>query len=212
MVDSNLKKLSVFIPILLTIVLTFSAIPNAHAQAPQFNLLPEKISTRVSRNFDVVVQIEIMDPDYPMVAFGSELDFDPDSMEYVSHTVNAPDGWGVVVEIDDLEFGEIDIYSEGYPGTSDPPIPTTRKWVTITFHCLKGGDSLITISGSIELTGEAAPIIINDNDSTDVHQDSPVGGVFYSADKVGLLSPYIALVGLIGAVSTIFAIRKWRKD
>jgi hypothetical protein len=39
-----------------------------------------------------------------------------------------------------------------------------------------------------------------------------VGGFFAPTNKLAILAPYIALVGLIGAVSTIFAIRRWHKD
>jgi hypothetical protein len=39
-----------------------------------------------------------------------------------------------------------------------------------------------------------------------------VGGIYASNDKLSILTPYIALVGLIGVISTIFAIRRWRKD
>jgi hypothetical protein len=41
---------------------------------------------------------------------------------------------------------------------------------------------------------------------------SSVGGISYSVNKLEIISPYIALVGLIGAISTIFAIRRWLKD
>jgi hypothetical protein len=41
---------------------------------------------------------------------------------------------------------------------------------------------------------------------------NPVGGIYVSNDRLNILAPYIALVGLIGAISTIFAIRRWRKD
>jgi hypothetical protein len=40
----------------------------------------------------------------------------------------------------------------------------------------------------------------------------PVGGIVVPTDKLSIIAPYIALVGLIGAISTIFAIRRWRKD
>ncbi len=40
----------------------------------------------------------------------------------------------------------------------------------------------------------------------------PVGGVYEPTDRLSILTPYIALVGLIGAISTIFTIRRWRKD
>jgi len=40
---------------------------------------------------------------------------------------------------------------------------------------------------------------------------APVGGVLVPVNKLDLLAPYLALVGLVGAVSTVFAIRKKRK-
>jgi len=40
---------------------------------------------------------------------------------------------------------------------------------------------------------------------------APVGGVLTPVNKLDLLAPYLALVGLVGAVSTVFAIRKKRK-
>jgi hypothetical protein len=39
-----------------------------------------------------------------------------------------------------------------------------------------------------------------------------VGGIYAPTDKLSILTPFIALVGLIGTISTIFAIRRWRKD
>ncbi|MCW3974875.1 MAG: hypothetical protein NWE86_01350 [Candidatus Bathyarchaeota archaeon] len=41
---------------------------------------------------------------------------------------------------------------------------------------------------------------------------NPVGGIFIPVNKLDILTPFIALVGLIGTMSTIFAIRRWRKD
>ncbi len=41
---------------------------------------------------------------------------------------------------------------------------------------------------------------------------TPVGGIVMPTNKLSIIAPYIALVGFIGAISTIFAIRRWRKD
>ncbi|KON27061.1 hypothetical protein AC481_05780, partial [miscellaneous Crenarchaeota group archaeon SMTZ-80] len=38
--------------------------------------------------------------------------------------------------------------------------------------------------------------------------ENPVGGIYTSNDKFNILAPYIALVGLIGAISTIIVIVK----
>lgn len=212
MVDSNLKKLSVFIPILLAIVLAFSSIPNVYApyNPPQFNLLPEEIYAHVSSYFDVVVQIEVPDPSQSLLGFEFDLFFDPDSMEYVKHTINAPNGWdGWHVDLGDLENGEIEIGTE--LTINDPPISTTRDWVTITFHCLKAGDSLITMYGTIDFQAGAAPEPIQDTDSADVHQGSPVGGVFYSADKMNLISPWMAAISIISCTVIVSILVKKRR-
>jgi len=39
-----------------------------------------------------------------------------------------------------------------------------------------------------------------------------VGRFPYSINKLEIILTYITLVGLIGVLSTIFAIRRWRKD
>lgn len=39
-----------------------------------------------------------------------------------------------------------------------------------------------------------------------------VGGHFAPVNRFTVLTPYLAIVGLIGVISTIFAIRRWRKD
>jgi hypothetical protein len=205
-----MKKLSMFIPIFLTIVLAFSTIPNVYAQSPQFNLLPEEIYTNVSSYFDVVVEIEIKDPDRPMVGFTFEILFDPDSMEYATHTINnASTGWNMNVDLRDVGIGSIDIFTE--EGVNDPPIPITRNWVTITFHCLELGDSLITIDGSIIFQDDGEIFPWEDSDSADVHQGGPVGGVFYSVDKIGLLSPWIAAISIIGCIAITSIIIKKRR-
>ncbi|MCW3976153.1 MAG: hypothetical protein NWE86_07940 [Candidatus Bathyarchaeota archaeon] len=206
-----MKKLGVFIATFLTIVLALSSIPNVYApfNPPQLNLLPEEIYTHVSSHFDVVVQIEV-DPQAPIVGFVFTLYFDPDSMEYATHTINnASTGWNVVVVLDDVGIGEIDIYTASQ--INDPAVPTTRDWVTITFHCLEKGDSLITMFGTIDFQAGAAPEPIQAIDSADVHQGSPVGGVFYSADKMNLISPWIAAISIIGCIAIVSIIVKKRR-
>jgi hypothetical protein len=40
----------------------------------------------------------------------------------------------------------------------------------------------------------------------------PVGGIFTPVNRFAILTPFIVLVSLMGAISTIFAIRRWSKD
>ena len=59
------------------------------------------------------------------------------------------------------------------------------------------------MSGTIDFQTGAAPEPIQDADSADVHQGSPVGGVFYSADKMNLISPWIAAISIIGCITIV---------
>jgi len=67
------------------------------------------------------------------------------------------------------------------------------------------------MSGTIDFQTGAAPEPIQDADSADVHQGSPVGGVFYSADKMNLISPWIAAISIIGCIAIISFVAKTRK-
>jgi hypothetical protein len=40
----------------------------------------------------------------------------------------------------------------------------------------------------------------------------PIGGILMSVNKLEILAPYLALVGLVGAVTAVFMIKKRRKD
>ena len=102
-----------------------------------------------------------------------------------------------------------------------------RGWFLLTFHCLREGPTELTVSSpvtpmnvftskevsSIILTNGQVYITEPDPVSFTIQQEGlPVGGVVSPINKLEVLTPYIALVGLIGAISTIFAIRRWRKD
>jgi hypothetical protein len=70
----------------------------------------------------------------------------------------------------------------------------------------------------IRLQPESGEIIIDEGSGIiclpafvfEVIPCNPVGGIYAPNDKLSILTPYIALVGLIGAISTIFVIVKKR--
>jgi hypothetical protein len=188
---------------LLMIVMFTGLSGQVSAQAPQFNLLPEELTVTVSREFTVTVEVEINDPSNPLVGFAFTLAFDQSSMEYVSHTINIFPGWtSFIVDLDNIETGIIIISSSA----DQPPVTETRDWVTITFHCLEEGDTLITLNGNILTQLD----IFVDQDSTTVHQveSAPVGGVASPINKLTIIAPYVALVGLIITVSIVYVIKK----
>lgn len=84
------------------------------------------------------------------------------------------------------------------------------EWVTLTFHCLAEGIAIITPdAGLTSSTGgsfgttEDFPVQIN-------QIISAVGGMIAPVNKLIVLTPYIALLGLIVIVSIVYTIKKSR--
>jgi len=81
----------------------------------------------------------------------------------------------------------------------------------LTFHCSGAGTSPLHIDKPLiylRPTTEIAPDVF----SATVHQSSgPVGGVLTGTDKLAVLSPYLALIGLVGAVTVAVAVTRRRK-
>jgi hypothetical protein len=148
--------------------------------------------------------------------------WDPDLMELQNVELNLPTYWfvnsGPTEEIDsfyiEVRGGEIPIFSLNW------------KWITFTFHCKGEGSSPINIpelyyypSGGEELVGpDGYGLSWNPDDRTllkaavtQTPEPPPVAGVVTPTNKLAILSPYIALAGLIIAVSTVYVLKR-RKD
>ena len=84
----------------------------------------------------------------------------------------------------------------------------------LTFHCLEPGITEILVEGWADmLTGTAAPLRFPlDPVIVTVNQGGhAVGGISTPVNKLEILTPYIALAGLIAAVSAVYVIKR-RKD
>jgi hypothetical protein len=252
-VDSILKKFGVFIPILLTIVLAFSIVPNVNAATDIIYSDSEDgiVGSSGFVNTDVLNTGDFMTDYYTrgFVKFslsgvsGSvssatlnlylHSSFHDGALDQNDPLTNPGLGDLQVIHIDD--YG---ILSDG--DFNDPSI---------------GNDPGVLISGSatpdrgyysIDITAAMQDDIDNGraftsfliklatNTDSDNQADvwnirayqgvpdqdpyieytivGPVGGIYAPTSKLTLLAPFIALVGLIGAISTIFAIRRWRKN
>jgi hypothetical protein len=213
-----LKKFSIITSIFLTIVLALASITPVSAQEPPPPLLsieaPESVP--VSTEFDISIWITDIEDGFGMIDFGLHVDFNPYDIEYISHEFLDPDspvsGWGGGGGLGDP--GEWGGGAGGYPWTGD------RAWFRITFHCLRAGPTEITVSSPITNTGSIIlePLTNDvqyetepDPVSVTIQQSSPVGGVFYSADKIGLLSPWIAAISIIGCIAITSIIIKKRR-
>ncbi len=84
----------------------------------------------------------------------------------------------------------------------------------------------VIIIPEMELSGERIKLSLSTEDPITIYFDSiatpsvlnyippdsiPVGGYFVSINKLAIIAPYLTLVGLVGATSTFFAMRKLRK-
>lgn len=144
-----------------------------------------------------------------MTWFDIFIEWDPDMMEYVSHVNHIEaNGWGFVGEGGAPYAPTEPIYyftAEGLPYSQDV------SWVSITFHCLGEGISEIIIQDS-SIEGAPAGIAFEVvNLEVTQTETVPVGGVATTINKLEILTPYIALAGLIAVVSTVYAIKR-RKD
>jgi hypothetical protein len=137
-------------------------------------------------------------------------------MELVSgiEGASAPPGWDpTLIDATTIPPGSEGKYFQMSINTGEH-VTVDREWLTVTFHCLGPGPSTISIDGGLELRelpagstfgGPVDPIEVT------VNQIASVGGVTTPVNKTEILTPYLALAGLIIAVSTVYVIKK-RKE
>ena len=161
----------------------------------------------VCSEFTLDLWIRKIEDGWWMLKQNMRIEWDPDLMELVDedHSMLDPRGWsGSGAD------------GPGYSGYSafGPSWTTDAVWGTYTFHCLGEG------TGTILLTSPSPGTVLLYNGLTPydtkpapfqvtVHQYTrAVGGVVVPVNKLAVLSPYLALIGLVGAVTVAVAIRR----
>ena len=173
-------------------------------------LEPQTITVTVCSEFTVYVWIRNL-PD-PMEAFDFGVKWDPMMMEHVSHGNQVEgNGWTIITETVNEGLGfymlEADM-GDGDQWTADAP------WATITFHCLGEGTSILEVETIDTIwvrlsTGELIGIFPDEFDSTVTQvEPAPVGGITTPINKLEIVTPFLALAGLIAVISTVFVIRR----
>jgi hypothetical protein len=227
MVDSILKKLGVFIPILLTVVLALSMIPNVSAQTELFyddgteegydccdggdQFYAVKFSLPAGWSDARLLSVSFYKTDMEISAEADDFKvhiYDSDlTTELITpfvFTIEPPGGaWkDVILPSTVIVSSEFYVAAEWLQG--DPCIgEDTNDPDGRTYHKVSVGDW--TQINSFDIMFRA---------TVEEYEEIPhsVGGIYASNDKLSILTPYIALVGLIGVASTIFFIRRWCKD
>ena len=157
------------------------------------------INVTVSTNF--VIEVWIRGLSNQMNTLGFDLTYDPTQMEYVDSTLFTPSGW----------LGSNTLSSPGlvHVGAGGGGYQTDHLWLTVTFHCIAPGSSPINVINAQyeDLAGASHDLNVLKGAVTQISSSS-VGGVVIPTDKLEILTPYIALAGLIAAISTVYFINK----
>ena len=197
-----MKRIARFvIPVVLAalIVLGLSHPVSAPIADPDISVEPREINAYVCSRFSV--EIWITNLPGPMTWFNFTILWDPNLMELVGRENYALGrGWVYLESLGDGKYSdEAKVYDEGW---SEP-----AAWVKLTFHCLGEGTSEIYFDGASVFIVQL-PYIELDPFTCTVHQTRAVGGVLTPTNKLDVLAPYLALIGLVGAVTAAVAIRK----
>ena len=159
------------------------------------------IEVNVSTEF--TIDIWIRNFSAPATVMYFTIVYDPDSMEIVTGSTTPPSGWGAGTSIPSP--GQVAYIASGSPFSGN------QAWYSLTFHCTAPGNTPINVIDAIYTDGSGANQTLNVLKAA-VNQITPppVGGVASPVNKAEIIAPYIALAGLIAAVSTVYIIKKRR--
>jgi hypothetical protein len=206
MIMYNLTKLSLS-SILISLIISGLSSPVAAQPLPPTIYVDAPSTVNVSTEFDVIIWIRDIPSGWGMVDLDIEVQWDPNDLEYIE------------CELLTSWQGECKIVNPGlwYGSSSDPSGWTEDDaWFRIRFHCLRAGPAPITVDGDISLKileGNIGAIRLLEPVTVTVNQvePAPVGGVASPVNKLEILTPYLALAGLIALVSSVYVIKR-RKD
>jgi len=175
----------------------------------------QNLNVQVSSTFTVDVWIRDIPAGWGLTQFNIQVNFDPNDVEFIDSEFLDPNvgGWiggGNVIEPgrwngDAQSGGLSDVWTED------------RAWFVLTFHCLRAGPTPITVTsppvGTIILVpvGGGSPVFLEPEPVTVIvnqFEPAPVAGVVVQKNSLEIVTPYLALAGLIVAISTVFVIKK----
>jgi hypothetical protein len=142
-------------------------------------------------------------------------------MEFNSHAINLLTGWANnVIYSGTTEDGYGYFGLEYYSQDPAYDVSEDRYWETISFHCLEAGSTPLNLPPTVDPdNGPVLDTFINPRNGEPYNLNlvkgavnqieiSPVGGISSPVNKIEILTPYLALAGLIAAISTVIVIRK----
>jgi len=215
-----MNKLAKFIlPAVLValMVLWFSHPVSGFDGVPSLSIKPApSITVSVCSRFTIEIWITDIptELELSMMGFNIYVGWDPTMMECVGYENYAGErGWDAHDEMSNVKAK----YTLMATKAEEPFWQTDARWASITFHCKGAGTSTITLSsprldtiwlwdGDEQIDTYPEPFEITCN-----QVGRPVGGVLTPVNKLEILAPYLALVGLVGAVTAAVAIQRRRE-
>ncbi|MFC1507587.1 hypothetical protein ACFLQ6_11070 [Thermoproteota archaeon] len=198
--------------LLLTVIISSLALPvSAQNGIAKIIVEPRITNVTVSTTFTIDIWIRDLNGD-SMQEFDFTITWDPDLMDIVSnidHVLANDPYWIIKTQILNPSLGtyRLNAWSE----VSGSPINEDLSWVTLTFHCRGEGSSPINIQNTAIYRAAAGVVLIEHEVLKGaVTQDPPmpVGGISTPINKLEIVTPYIALAGLIAMLSAVYVIKK----
>lgn len=189
--------------LLIVVIASIVSFPVLADGAGKITVEPKIISVTVSTKFTVDIWIRNLPT--AMSKFEFMFRWDPAMMELVSHTNHVTsNGYSVIVE-------EI-IGQDGYHLTgSGGPFTNDASWATLTFHCRGMGSTTLRFSDYVihDVSGGTI-FFLSEPAQVSQIEPRPVGGLLMPVNKLEILAPYLALVGLAAALSAVVAVKRRR--
>jgi len=178
---------------------------------PSLEIDPHPTTTAtVSTQFTIQIWIRNIPNGWRMSAFDFVVTWDPAQMDLVDKPGQTPPGksWSRLVGI-----GPSSYYLTSFALTQADYVDFDFAWASLTFHCLAKGSSKIKV-GSIDTVflTDGGPVVPTDPAPFEITcnqvEPAPVGGLVIPTNKLEILTPYLALAGLVVAVSAVIVVKR----
>jgi len=193
--------------LLLTVIVSSLSLPVSANNGAKIVVEPRIIDISVSNTFTIDILIRDLNGDF-MQEFDFTITWDPALMEYVSHMdhvlTNDPN-WSIKNQNLDALGGSYRLNAEA--GLSGILFNEDLSWVTLTFHCLGEGSSPINIQNTVIYRAAAGLQEIEHEvlkGAVTQEPGMPVGGYVAPINKLEILTPYLALAGIVAVASAIY--------
>jgi len=217
-----MKYLSLLTLLVLIISLGLNSLVYAQdGETAEITIDPQKTSVQVSTDFKIKIWITGLEEPYPMVEFQYIILWDQSLLEWKGYLVNSIPGWPIDNTMGETIDGRKYLIFHGKADSDAFYMTEENYWHTLTFHCLGSGSAQISIVSEFVVGSTTYTTYIDheggsyattfNNGAVNQYEIAPVAGILSPISKLAILTPYIALVVLITAVSTVYVFKR-RKD